>query len=152
MPNDDIIKHVYIQHKKTRIPVEEVWQELYDNLEEQTMRNIKDNDFNSWNNNRNFEFNGKATQVGTVYVFVFFIIWLIFNLLIKNKTDALTYTLITCGFAAIWVTILFINLSGKHERNYFNAYDKLSTAHGQYQNKGFKDLVGKPMYYVTDNK
>jgi hypothetical protein len=152
MPDDDVIKYVYLHHIETGISVEDVWQGLYDNFEKQTLDNIRGSEDDSWNNDKNFEPDGLLTQVGVAYLIVFGIIWIVLKQVVSSKSDALGYALGVGGVASIFITIFFMRLSGKNERNYFNARNKLQRAYSIYVNRGFNDLTGKPLDYVKSRK
>ncbi len=151
MSNDDIIKHVYIEHKRTRASVEDVWEEMFNNFGKQTINDMLKSSGDSWNNDENFEIDSKFMQIGMVFFFTFALIWVVFNYFVENKFDALHYVIITCGFISICITLFFMNMAGKNERSYLNAINKLRRAHSVYLNKGFNDLMGKPLDYVKDD-
>jgi cytosine/uracil/thiamine/allantoin permease len=152
MTSNDIIKHIYTEHKRTKLPVEDVWEAMFANFGKQTINDmLKDSD-SSWNNDENFETDSKFMQLGIVYVITFILIWVVFNYSVKNQFHALQYAIIASGFVSISITSVFMNMAGKNERQYLNAINKLRKAHAIYTNHGgFKDLVGKPLDYVKED-
>ena len=40
MSNDEIIKYVYLEHKRLKMPVEDVWEQLIDNFGKQTISDM----------------------------------------------------------------------------------------------------------------
>lgn len=152
MPNKDIIKHVYIEHKRTKLPVEDVWEAMFANFGTQTINDmLKDSD-SSWNNDENFETDSKFMQLGIVYVITFVLIWVVFNYSVKNQFHALQYAIIASGFVSICITSVFMNMAGKNEKQYLSAINKLRKAHSVYINYGgFKNSSGKPLDYVKDD-
>jgi hypothetical protein len=151
MSNDEIIKHVYIEHKRARISVDEVWDELVDNFGKQTINDMLGGSEDSLNSNESFDGDSKFGAIIMVYILVFGFIWFILDSLMHNKFEALQFVIVICGIASTMITILFMNVTGKNERNYLNAVNKLRRAYSIYINKGFNDLMGKPLDYVKDN-
>ncbi|AHB42301.1 hypothetical protein RAAC3_TM7C00001G0444 [Candidatus Saccharibacteria bacterium RAAC3_TM7_1] len=152
MTNDDVIKYVYSQHKETGVSIEDFWQEQYNDFEKQTMNGIRGSESDSWNNNKNFESDSRFMQIGIVYAIVFLIIWFIFEQLVKNEVNTLGFALAVSGFASILITTLFMNVSGKNEKNYFDASNKLQHAYLVFLNKGFNAVSGKPLDYTKVDK
>lgn len=152
MTNDDIIKHVYIEHKKTKLPVEDVWEEMFANFGKQTIDDMLKDSESSWNNDENFQVDSRFTQLGIVYVVAFVLIWIVFNYTVKNQFNALQYAIVVCGFVSIVITSIFMNVAGKNEKQYLSAINKLRKAHSIYTNRGgFNDLMGKQMEYVKED-
>lgn len=153
MTDADIIKHVYMIHKKTKTSVEDVWQLMFDNLGEQTISKMLRDSGTSLNNDKNLEYNSKFVQVGMVVTFAFFIVWVVITNLMNDKFLAREIAFGVGGFVSIWIAILFMNMAGKNERKYLNAVNRLQLAYDGYQNVGFKDMItGKPLDYVKDNE
>lgn len=151
MPSDDIIKYVYIEHKRAKTSIDDVWEEMFDNFGKQTIKEMLRGSDGSLNSNESFDGDSKFGVMVMVYLFVFAFIWFIFNNLINNKFEALQFAIVVCGIASTLITILFMNVTGKNERNYLNAISKLRRTHSIYLNKGFNDLTGKPLDYVKDD-
>jgi hypothetical protein len=150
MSNDDIIKYVYIEHERLKMSVEDVWEHLIDNFGKQTINDMLGGRGDSLNNNESFDGDSKFGTIITVYVFVFGLIWFIFDGLMSNKFEALQFAIVVCGIASTLITILFMNATGKNEGDYLNAVSKMGRAYSVYLNKGFNDLTGRPLDYVKD--
>ena len=151
MPNDEIIKYVYLEHKRLKMPVEDVWEHLIENFGKQTINDMLGGSEDSLNSTENFDGDSKFGAIIMVYAIVFGIIWFIFDSLMNNKFEALQFAIVVCGIASTIITILFMNATGKNERNYLNAVTKIRRAYSVYINKGFNDLMGKPLDYVKDD-
>lgn len=127
MLDDDIIKHIHIEHERTKIPVDDIWEGMQDSLGRQTLSNMVKGRGNSWNYDSE-----RFMNLGIVYVFTFGLIWVVFEYLLGNKFEAQQFTIFACGLASICITILFMNHVGKNEKNYLNSVDKLRNAHSKY--------------------
>jgi magnesium-transporting ATPase (P-type) len=149
MTNDDIIKHVYMEHKRTELPVEAVWERLFADFGKQTVNAMLKDSHNSWNNAENFETDSRYTELGIVYVFAFGLVWVVFHFIMKNKFEALQFAIVVCGFISICITSIFMNIAGKNEKQFLYAISKLRKAYSTFTNRGgFKSLTGKSLEYV----
>jgi len=142
MSNDSIIKHVYAEHDRSGVSAEDTWEAVLANLGEQTIHDMRNGSDSSWNNDASFEGDSRLMNLGIVYVITFGLIWVISNYLINSEL----FIIIACGLISIFITLLFMNLTGKNERNYINAVNKLRSAHAAYTNRGgFKDSLGRSL-------
>lgn len=132
-------------------PVDDVWDEMLDNFGQQTINDMLKGSDDSLNSGTGFGGDSKFFVLGFTYFVVFGIIGIILDSILNNKFEALQLTLVACGVASTIITILFMNATGKNEKNYLHANSRLQRAYSVYLNKGFNDLSGKPLDYVKNN-
>lgn len=146
MSNDDIIRHIHTEYKKSEVSADDVWEEFLSYLGSQTVNDMLKGSGDSWNNEASFEGDSRFMNLGIIYVFTFGLIWLVSNYLIGNQFNALQFAIVASGLVSIGITLFFMNLTGANERKYISAVNKLRSAHAAYTNRGgFKDSLGKPL-------